>query len=581
MAFLDTLGVASIMPFMMVLGHPDIVHTNNRLNFIYTTTGFSDPENFLFFLGAVVFLALVVSILFKALTQYALLRFTQMCKHTLSCKLFKGYLGRPYSWFLDRHSADLGKSILYEAGQIINGVLVPIMQLVAHGLVAIFLIALLMFIDFMLVLIVSLVLGGAYLIIFVVIRRYLSRIGADRVLANQQRFKISQEALGGIKEVKIFGRELSFYNRFIDPSLRFVRHQANSSILSQLPRYFLEVVAFGGLLLITLYLFRSRGDLNRALPILAVYAFAGYRLLPNLQNIYAKVTALRFGLPALEFLYEDILKFPEHDQAVQSTEVRPLAPANHIQLRNIDFTYPNAPRDTLKNINLKIPVGSTIGLVGATGSGKTTTVDIILGLLSPRKGQMLVDEKPITSDNIRAWQRSLGYVPQQIYLTDDTVAANIAFGIPSDQINMDAVVRAAKIAELHEFVCCKLSNGYDTLVGEHGVRLSGGQRQRISIARALYHDPPVLLFDEATSALDNLTEQAVMKEVHNLGKTILMIAHRLTTVKNCDCIYLLDHGEIVGQGSYIELFEESECFRTLAAMMDSSGGEEMANFKND
>lgn len=573
MAMMDTVGVASIMPFMMVLGQPDIVHTNDRLNLIYTLLGFSDPGNFLFFLGAVVFLALMASILFKVLTHYALLRFTQMRNHSLSCRLFKGYLGRPYVWFLNQHSANLGKSILSEVSQVINGVLVPAMQLIAHGTIALFLIVLLMLLDPILVLMVALGLGGAYLFIYVALRRYLSYIGADRVLANKQRFKVAQEALGGIKEVKIFGREFSLLSRFTDPSLRFARHQFNSSIASQLPRFFLELLTFGSVLLIALYLFRFHGDFSRALPVLAVYAFAGYRLLPALHNVYNHATRLRFSLPALESLYEDILELPEHAHSIKQEKDRPLAPENHIQLRNIDFAYPNAATDALKDINLTIPVGSTIGLVGATGAGKTTMVDIILGLLSPRSGQLLVDDKPVTQDNVRAWQRALGYVPQQIYLSDDTVTANIAFGIPPDRVDMEAVVRASKIAELHEFVSRELPDGYDTLVGERGVRLSGGQRQRVGIARALYHDPAVLIFDEATSALDNLTEKAVMASIHKMGniRTIILIAHRLTTVKDCDCIYIIEQGEITRQGAYHELLEISRFFRALAAAGDGSG----------
>lgn len=565
MALINTIGVASILPFMTVLGQPDIVHTNKWLNMVYTKFGFSDPKDFLFFLGILVFALLVSSIMFKALTQYALQRFTQMRNCSLSCKLFKGYLNRPYIWFLNRHSSDLVLNMLSEVNQVINGVLIPILQLFAHVLVALFLIVLLMLVDPKLVMIVALVLGGTYAIIYLVIRKYLTRIGEDRVLANKQRFRVVQEALGGIKEIKIFHRELSFFKRFIGPAVRFSSHQANNNIASIMPRFLLEIVAFGGILLIGLYLFKSTGSFNLALPILSVFAFAGYRLLPALQQIYAQVTSLRFGLPALESVYQDIIELSENKQSIQMDESKPLIPENRIQLKNISFTYPGAQTAALKNLDLTIPAKSNIGLVGSTGSGKTSAADVIVGLLCPQEGQLFVDDIPITPAKMPAWQRALGYVPQQIYLSDDTVAANIAFGISEEQVDMDAVIRAAKIAKLHDFVCSDLQKGYETLVGERGVRLSGGQIQRIGIARVLYQDPAVLIFDEATSALDNQTEQLVMKAIGSMDKkkTIILIAHRLNTVKECDCIFIIENGKLVGQGTYNELLESNRFFQTL------------------
>jgi ABC-type multidrug transport system fused ATPase/permease subunit len=581
MAFLDTVGVASIMPFMAVLGNPDVVESNKWLAWTYHGLGFADPMAFLFFLGGMVFIALVVSISFKALTQYALLRFTHMRNHSLSSRLFQGFLGRPYAWFLNRHSADLGKSVLSEVGQVIGGVIIPAMQLLAHGVVALFLIALLVAVDPVLAVSITLVLGGAYVFIYLTIRRYLARIGKDRVAANKERFQVAQEALGGIKEVKVFGRERAFYAQFLKPSLRFAQHQANNAILSQMPRYLLELIAFGGVLLVALYLMRAHGDFQQMLPVLALYAFAGYRLLPALNNVYGELTKLRFSLPALDVLYDDIQEIRANVKTVTGSDPAPLEVAVGISLENITFSYPKADKPALNNLSLHIPAKSTIALVGVTGSGKTTAVDLILGLLEPDTGRMLVDGRAIfeseivdrksenfpveQKDIVRKWQRALGYVPQQIYLADDTVAANIAFGIPEEEIDMGAVIRAANIAELHGFVDKELPNGYQTLVGERGVRLSGGQRQRIGIARALYHDPAVLIFDEATSALDNLTEQAVMNAVNNLGsaKTIILVAHRLTTVKSCDCIYVLEHGTVVGKGSYKSLYAGNLRFQRL------------------
>ena len=566
MGFVETVGVASIMPFLSVLGNPEVVETNPWLSSVYNQLGFTDPERFLFFLGLVVFVVLVVSISFKALTKWVMLRFTLMRNHSLSCRLLHGYLGRPYTWFLNRHSSDLGKSILSETNKVVNGVMKPLMMLITHSATAIFLIILLVLVDPFLALMIALALGGAYLLIYLSVRRYLSRIGIDRVLANKERFQVAQEALAGIKEVKIFGREESFFSRYINPSYRYASHQANSSLASMIPRYVLEMFAFGGILLLAMYLFRTHDSFGSVLPILGVYAFAGYRLMPALQNVYQSLAQLRFNVPALDAIVEDVLEFKGNQSTIRDLSTVPLYPKSSIILKDIDFTYPGSKLPTLKNINMVISADNTIGLVGGTGSGKTTTVDIILGLLGPDKGLLLVDDKQINSENVRSWQQTLGYVPQHIYLADDTVAANIAFGVPPEQIDLDAVKNAAGIAELHDFVVHELPHGYDTLVGERGIRLSGGQRQRIGIARALYHDPKVLILDEATSALDNVTEKYVMQSIRRMQgqRTIILIAHRLTTVRDCDRIYLLEHGEVKGCGTYNELMEQNDKFKKMA-----------------
>jgi ABC-type multidrug transport system fused ATPase/permease subunit len=371
-----------------------------------------------------------------------------------------------------------------------------------------------------------------------------------------------------VKDVKVAGLEGAMLGRFAGPAKRFARRQAASQVSSQLPRFALEIVAFGGMLAVVLYLVADSGKLQQALPVLSVYAFASYRLMPALQQVYVQMSNLRFAGPALVALHRDFDSLsPEGHDNLALHHLAPLGIQQVLQLEQVEYTYPKAPRAALNTLSLEIPARSTVGLVGATGSGKTTTVDIILGLLRPQGGQLMVDGKPITTDNVRSWQRTIGYVPQHIYLADDTVAGNIAFGLPPEQIDQDAVKRAARIANLHEFVMSDMPQGYTTRVGERGVRLSGGQRQRVGIARALYHDPDVLILDEATSALDNLTEQAVMEAVHNLGKrkTIILIAHRLTTVRECDQIFVLEKGRLVGQGTYSELIETNERFRAMAS----------------
>ncbi len=565
MALLDVIGVASIMPFMAVLANPQLIETNTILTATYAGLGFADPRSFMFFLGLAVLVALVTSLAFRALTTYAQFRFVLMREYTIGQRLIVGYLHQPYTWFLNRHSADLGKTILSEVHQVIGGAMMPMMSLIANGTVVIALLTFLLVIDPQLALIVSAVLGLGYSLIFNVMSGFLSRIGSERVAANQIRFTVVSEAFGAAKEVKVGGLEQAYIRRFSQPAEIYAKHQASAQVVSQLPRFALEAVAFGGMLLVVLYLMAGGGGFATALPIVALYAFTGYRLMPALQQIYNSFSQLRFFGPALDALHADLISLAPPKLADPNTA--PMRFTRAITLNAVRFTYPNATKSALQNLTLRIPAHSTIGLVGATGSGKTTTVDVILGLFEPEQGSLEVDGITINDTNRRQWQRAIGYVPQQIYLADDTVAANIAFGLDPSEIDQAAVERAARIANLHDFVVSELPHGYATTVGERGVRLSGGQRQRIGIARALYHNPQVLILDEATSALDNLTEQAVMEAVHNLGHeiTIILIAHRLTTVRECDQIYLLRKGRVVAQGTYDELVEGDETFRAMAS----------------
>ncbi|MEO8000438.1 MAG: ABC transporter ATP-binding protein [Arenimonas sp.] len=568
MAFIDMLGIASIMPFMAVLTNPGIVHSNQYLYAMYQYLDFSNENEFLSFLGMTVFFMLVGSIAFKALTTYALLRFTHMRNYSLSKRLVAGYLQQPYDWFLNRNSSDLGKTILSEVDEVIVGALVPTMQVIAQGAVVIGVLILLVVVNPLLTLAVAAVLGTAYVLLYWVLRSYLNRIGNERVEANRDRYQIVQEIFGGIKEVKVSGLEGVMLKYYEDPAMRFARQVSASKISSQIPRFALEALVFGGMLLMMLYLMSKPGGLQEALPVLAVYAFAGYRLMPALQNVYQQLTTLRFSGPALDALHADITSLKSDNSGVfHSSKIEPLGLAKCLALEQITYQYPGAERASVKSMDMKIDAFTTVGFVGTTGSGKTTTVDLILGLLQPQNGKLTADGKIISKENLRAWQRSIGYVPQHIYLADASVSANIAFGVPSQNVDIEAVIRAAKTACLHDFVTQDMPAGYDTMVGERGVRLSGGQRQRIGLARALYHDPDILILDEATSALDNLTEQAVMEAVNNLGhrKTIILVAHRLSTVKECDRIFMLEYGEIIGSGRFEELLENNESFRAMAS----------------
>ena len=567
MAIFEMIGVASILPFMAVLTNPEIIETNVILSTAFETSsifGVETTQQFLFFLGIVVFVLLVLSLTFKALTIFTQLRFTSICQYSIARRLVEGYLYQPYSWFLNRHSADLGKTILSEVGQVISKGLGPMINLINQIVLVSALLILLILTDPKLTLIVGFTIGGIYWSIYKLTKSIISHMGQDRLKANQWLFTVVSEAFGAAKEVKLGGLEKVYTNRFSGPAKTLTHNSAMFGLISQLPRYFLEAIVFGGMLLVVLYLISQSGTFVSAIPMVALYAFAGYRLMPAMQQIYISATALRFVRPSVDAMYKD-MKGLQSSQVQTSHEILPLKKS--INLKNISYKYPKSSKTAIKNIQLNILAHSCVGIVGATGCGKTTTVDIILGLLEAQQGKLEVDGKEINDHNRRSWQRAIGYVPQNIFLSDDTVAANIAFGIDPKKINQEDVERAAKIANLHEFVNDELPNQYQTTIGERGVRLSGGQRQRIGIARALYHNPQVLILDEATSALDNLTEQAVMEAVNNIGNdiTIIMIAHRLSTVKECDTIFLLDKGELKAKGSFQELIKDNDYFRAVAS----------------
>jgi ABC-type multidrug transport system fused ATPase/permease subunit len=573
----ETVTVASIMPFMTVLADSGAVERVDVsrlaawfLSPAYNWFGFDRSETFLIFLGFVVLGCVIATGALKMLATWAMLSFTSRTNHGLSRRLFEEYLHRPYSWFLGQHSAELGKIVLSEVDQVINGAVIPVIQLTNHVVFLLFLIALLVIVQPELAMPFIAALGGVYWLTFWMSRHYLHRAGEARVNANSERFRLTSEALGGIKEVKILGLEDTFLRRFEEPSRRFAQAVVVRESVAQIPQYALPAIAFIGVMLIIQYQLFLHGYVAQALPLIALFVVAGSRLMPAFQGVYQCWSRLRFAKPALDNLLRALSKgttLLQNSEVTSSTWGKNFSLCDQLELRNISYGYPGASIPVLHDVSLTIPARALVGFVGHTGAGKTTLADIILGLLDVDNGQLLVDGTLITKANKRSWQRCVGYVPQHIFLADDSVAANIAFGVDPAKIDMLAVQRAARVANVHDFVTRELECGYDTMIGERGIRLSGGQRQRLGIARALYRDPPILIMDEATNALDTITERAVMDAVANLAhkKTIILIAHRIATVRYCDLIFLLEGGRILASGSYDALVGDSTRFREMVA----------------
>lgn len=546
MATFEMIGVASILPFITVLSNPDIIETNSILNFMFEISkilGVQSKNNFLLALGFMVFILLLFSLIFKALTIYFQLRFSMMCEFSIGKRLMENYLHQPYKWFLNRHTADIGKNILNEVSQVIANGLIPFIELITYSLVSFFLLILLFFVDVKLTLLTAIILGSIYVFIFRNIRDLIKNLGERRMHANKLRFTSILETFGAIKEIKIGNSEKIFIKNFSKPAFDFAKLNLLAKAISIIPRFFVEAISFGGMLLVILYLISNSGNFIKAVPIISLYAFAGYRLIPAFQRIYASLTQLKYATTPINKLYDDLNQI-ENKQLEDN--LNKIDFKKNITLKNIVFFYPGSSKPVLNGVNLDINFGDAIGIIGSTGSGKTTIIDIVLGLLQPQKGSFEVDGKKINTNNISNWQKFVGYVPQNIFLLDDTISNNIALGVEQKKINPKAIESAAKLADLHNFVMNDLPNKYETIIGERGTRLSGGQRQRIGIARALYHEPSVLILDEATSALDSNTENKIMDSIFKISnnKTIIMITHRVNSLKNFKKIVSVQDGKI-------------------------------------
>lgn len=545
MSLCEVVGIASILPFMSVLADPDSVTRNEWLKRGYEYFEFSSPKEYLFFIGVGVLVILVFTNIVKAVTRWVTLYVTQSWGEGLSRRLFDIYLRQPYRFFLDRNSSDISKNVLAEVQTLSNAVLMAFLDMVTRIIVSAVILLFLAIMDPVLALATCVILGGAYLLVFLGFKSSLKKEAQRRNQAQAEKYRIVNEAIQGIKNIKLGGYESLYRDYFREPAQNFAGSNARSSVIGEMPRYAMEIIAFGGVLLMTLYLLQSQQGLNQALPMIALYTLAGYRLMPGLQGIYQGYTRIRFYSPALDTVERE-LALAATMQETSTSDIQALNFQRALSLRNVGFQYNNAGREILKDVNLEIPAGSMTGIIGKTGAGKTTLVDIILGLLEPASGQLLVDGVAVSESNRKAWQKNLSYVSQHIYLCDDTITANIAFGMRPEEIDMEKVREATKMASLSDFIENELAQGYDTIVGENGIRLSGGQRQRVGIARALYLGRPVLVLDEATSALDPATERDVMDAVHAAGlkKTIFIISHKPELLTQCDSVLVVQGGNV-------------------------------------
>lgn len=562
MGFFEMGGVATILPFLSVITKPEIVQTHPYFSFLFQLLGFVHIKSFMIFLGFFVFFFLFFGNLFSVFTTWRLMKFSYQQGRKLSCELLTRYVQQPYVFFLNQNSSVLLNQIIAEVDRLVFGIFINVLQLLSKFFIILFIFTLLILVRPFLALSIMGILGGSYLLLYTLIKKRLQHAGQLASYANTMRYQVAKETIGAVKELKILGTEQKFIHSFHAYAEKYANAEAMSQLSPLVAKYIIEAVAFGGMILITIYLIGMKGEVAQFVPLLGLYALAGYRLMPATQQIFSGYALLRYHFSALNTLYTELKVLKRRDIEKKKATVQF---QSYFEWLNLEYTYPDVQRSALKGVCIRVQKFATVGIVGPSGAGKSTLVDIMLGLLTPEKGQCIVDGHPIVWEGV-SWKSNVGYVPQHLFLTDGTIAENIALGVPRDEIDYVMLEQAAKLADLHTFIMQELPQGYEATVGEWGVRLSGGQRQRIGIARALYHNPDLLIFDEATSALDNVTEKVILEAIERMKhkKTIVYIAHRLSSLKHCDLIYVLEKGVMVANGTYASLLKECEVFRKLA-----------------
>ena len=542
---LETVGIGLVIPAIALMSKQDLALSYPKLQPLLNALG--NPTQTQLIIGAMITLVIInlIKAIFIAFMIWRQKRFTMEVQIQLSLRLFTIYLRQPYIFHLKRNSAQLIRNSVTEVNEFTDAIS-SFISLLTDSLVTLGIVFLLMMFEPLGTMIVMLILGLATWLFYRITRSRIIRWGEARQLHEGFRIQNLQEGLGGAKDVKILGRESDFLTQYNVHNIHSAKAGQLYQTLIALPRLWLELLAIIALATLVITMIIQGHNIARIVPVLGLFTASSFRLMPSINKMLTSVQTLRYTLPVVNILYEEF-NLPAPDPNAQTGKNTKVF-RDEIRLINISYTYPDTPKPTLNNFSFVIRKGESVGFIGSSGSGKSTMVDVILGLLTPDSGQVKVDGEDI-QQNLRAWQNQVGYVPQHIYLTDDTLRRNVAFGLSNEQIDDKAVTRAIIAAQLEPFIK-SLPNGLETLVGERGVRLSGGQRQRIGIARALYHDPALLVLDEATSSLDTATERSVMKTVTKLhgNKTILIVAHRLSTVEKCDRLYRLEDGRIVGEG---------------------------------
>lgn len=557
---LELMGVTVFMPFINIIMEPAQIQENVFLAFFYKLGGFETVKGFLACIAGVIICVYIIKNIFLALMQNCIIKFCYNTQMRISTKLLKTYMAEPYSFHLNKNVAELQRSMQEDTTQF-SQFLIHTLEVIAEftvcGVIGIYLYFVSQSITAIVLGLLVLCVGGFTYIT----KKYSKKIGRDNQFYRAKLFQWVNQSLGGIKEIKVLEREEFFTSSYEGFYAKFTRGLKNNRLISAMPKYVVETVCMTGMLAaVIIKMFFGQKDIIEFIPQLAVFAVASFRLLPSVGRINDHLNNILYATPSVELIYHDLRDIEDFEKTEDQETERKNSKTDWelqkgIEVKHVTYQYPNTDIPVLDDVSCSVPKGKTVAFIGPSGAGKTTLIDVVLGLLPPQMGKVYADDINVYR-NIKTWHGQIGYIPQVIYLSDDTIRNNIAFGISEDEIDDEVLMKAAEKAQIAEFIE-SLPEGMNTFVGDRGIRLSGGQRQRIGIARALYHDPEVLVLDEATSALDSDTETAVMESVENLHgtKTMIIIAHRLTTIRNADIIYEVNGGK-ANQKSKDEIFTE-------------------------
>ena len=550
-AIFQVAGVASLAPFIALLTNPSLIQKNPLTGALYQHLEFQNDVSFLIFFAILIIVFILLSSVLAALTTWILLSFSQDLGVYLQGALLNNYLQKEPTYFSRNNTSTITAMITQEAPRLIYMVVHPLLNMVSQLWIVVIVVIGLVVVDPTVALTAFVIVGALYYWMFGRVKKRLDKV--DIVLAgtNALRHKVINESLGTVREVRLLALEQEYVSKLTSANQSSARAQTTFGLVADLPKFVIEAVAFSSLLAVAIYLIARNDSTASLVSYLSLYAMAGYKLLPAAQAVFRCASQIKANRSALDMVHQELRVMPASVAWWRDPPLEIPRLKTNLELDRVSYTYPGASVPTLEDITLRLKPGLLYAVVGASGAGKSTLADLILGLMEPTHGTLAVDGQTISRDNVRSWQRQLGYVPQSVFLTDDTITANIAFGIDADRVDRARVLEAADHANIGRFIDT-LDEGYDYVIGERGSRLSGGQRQRIALARALYHDASVLVLDEATSALDNQTEGEVIGALQRLraGKIILMIAHRITSIRNADEIIVLRNGRLEGMGTY-------------------------------
>jgi ABC-type multidrug transport system fused ATPase/permease subunit len=556
-AVFETVGIGLIAPFVGVIMNPDMIQENSILLYVYDFFGMQSTKQFIILAVVSLLIVFILKNLYLMLFNYTQFRIILNQQVKLSRRLFNEYLTKPYTFHLQRNTAELLRNINEEVPGVFQGIIMASFQLFTEILVICCILTLLLITAPIATITASILLGSGVILFFFILRKKISELGIEQQRVSGMMIRWVNQGLGASKEVKVSGKERYFIDAYTSQSQTKANNSRYMKMLELVPRVFIETMLVSIVLITMLIIVFQGTSTTHLVSTMALFAMAAFRLMPSITRVVALMSSIRYSQPALTVVYEDLFEQQQKkDQIKKDTIVinkGEKAFNDAIQIHDVSFSYPGQKDYAIKDVSLTIPIGRSVALIGQSGAGKTTLVDLILGLFSPDKGKILIDGKELFAYK-SLWQQKIGYIPQSIFLSDDTIRGNVAFGIEESQIDDQEVWRALEQAQMRKVVEA-LPDQLETTIGEHGVRFSGGQRQRIGIARALYHNPEILFMDEATSALDNDTEKEIMKAIDGLKgeKTLIIIAHRLTTIENCDMVCEINNGRLVTRNDKLPL----------------------------